>query len=399
MGLIRKHATDLKRDDRRYLGRASEPRDLPIASARGSRVVDVRGRSYVDFQMGWCVGNLGWNHPDILARLRLFDGPSYVQPTMLYEPWVKLAKQLADVTPGKLVRSYRAATGTEAVECALQLAMHATGRTKLVSLQGAYHGNSFGAVSIGEAARLPSTLANCKHLALPLDSRAVDRLDTLLEHRDVAAFIMEPIVLNLGVELPAVKFLEGARELCDRYGTLLIFDEVACGLGRTGRLFASEHTGVVPDIMTLGKALSNGHAPIAATITTAELVDNVQDDFEFYSTYGWHPLAVEAALGTLEHWDRHGAELLVNIAQRSTQFLSRLLAMPWRRDVEVRAQGLALAVRIDDPDYIEGVATRCREAGVLVGAEAEYLELYPALTIDRETAGEGLDLVERAVAD
>src|SRR5688500_12743072 len=147
---VKQRKQELERLDARYIGRGDAPDELQIVSANGSRVEDAKGRSYIDFQMGWCVGNLGWNHPDIVTRLRQFDGPAYVAPSALYAPWVELGRLLAELTPGSLTRSYRATGGTEAVEIALQLAMKATGRHKLVSLEGAYHGASIAARSIGE---------------------------------------------------------------------------------------------------------------------------------------------------------------------------------------------------------------------------------------------------------
>jgi acetylornithine/succinyldiaminopimelate/putrescine aminotransferase len=392
MGLLRKHTRDLRREDRKHVGRTSAAKDLQIAAARGSYVTDASGRRYLDFQLGWCVGNLGWNHPAIVKRLRAFDGPSYVGPGLLYEPWVTLAREVAAITPGRLARTYRCTTGTEAVELALQIAVAATGRTKLVSVADAYHGNSFATKSLGEGFDL--ALPGCKHLALPLDTRAIDRLETLLKHRDVAAFILEPVITNLAVEIPADEFLIGARELCDRYGTLLIFDEVACGFGRTGKLFASEHSGVVPDIMTVAKAITNGHAPLAATITTAAIADEVEDELDFYATFGWLPLATEAALATLAVWRDEGDTILDNVRERSSQLLSRLLAMPWRHEAEVRIKGLAVAVKTEDVDRI---ADRCEDAGLLVTAEEEELMLFPALTISERELAEALDILERAV--
>jgi 4-aminobutyrate aminotransferase-like enzyme len=401
---LRKHTHDstreLKREDRRYLGRPGDAGELEIVSAAGSRVTDARGRTFIDFQMGWCVGNLGWNHPVVVERLRRFAGPSYVSPSQLYAPWIELAKQLAAMTPGGLERCWRAVGGTEAVELALQLAMAYTGRTKLVSIEGAYHGNSFGAVSVGEPDRLETTLQGCKKLAPPLDARALDRLETLLAHRDVAAFLMEPVIMNLGVEIPAHEFMRGAAELCKRHGTLFIADEVACGFGRTGALFACEHYGLEPDIMTLGKAITGGHAPLAAVITTAEISDAIRGDFEFYSTFGWHPLAVEAARATLDIYARERAALLANVAERSHQLVSGLSAMPWpgasARPVELRVKGLAIAVRVGE--QAARIAKRCRAGGLLLGDEEDLLMMFPALTVDAATVDAALEIIEGALA-
>ena len=395
MGLLKKPKRDLSREDRKYVGRTHDADDLQIVSARGARVTDAGGRSYLDFMCGWCAGNLGWSHPAIAKRLQKFDGPSYVTPGMLYAPWVELARRLAEITPGKLSRTFRCVGGTEAVELALEIAMTATGRTKLVSVEEAYHGNSFAAKSIGEGGEV--TLPNCKKLAPPLDDRALDRLETLLKHRDVAAFILEPVITNLAVELPTDEFLIGARELCDRFGTLLIFDEVACGFGRTGKLFAAEHSGVAPDIMTMAKSITNGQAPLGATITTPAIADACKDELDFYSTFGWHPLATEAALATLDVWHEDGDEILENVQQRSADFASRLLALPWPVDAELRIKGLAIAVELDERSAGK-IEDRCRDLGLLVSAEDEYLMMLPPLTIDDDDTAEAFDILERAVS-
>jgi acetylornithine/succinyldiaminopimelate/putrescine aminotransferase len=383
------------RQDRKLVGRAVDPGRIQIVSAHGDRVVDARGRTLIDFQMGWCVGNLGWNNPEITARIRAFAGPSYVQPTQLYAPWVELAGRLAEVTPGELSRSYRAVGGTEAVEMALQLAQAYTQRRNLVSIEGAYHGNSIAAHSIGQA-ELVHALAGCKKLEPPLDSRAVDRLETLLEDRDVAAFVLEPVIINRGVEVPDPEFMWGAAQLCELYGTLIVADEVACGFGRTGKLFACEHYELVPDILCLGKAITGGHAPLAAMMTTAAIAD-AAGDFDPYSTYGWHPLGVEAALATLDYFARHGAHVLANVEERSNDFRRRLSAMAWTGDAEIRIKGLAIAVRLDE-GRADALAWRCCDQGLLVGADDGYLTMFPSLTIDEATAHAGLDILEAALA-
>jgi acetylornithine/succinyldiaminopimelate/putrescine aminotransferase len=288
---------------------------------------------------------------------------------------------LIEVAPGELARCYRAVGGTEAVEIAIQIARAATGREKLIKIEDGYHGNSIGVQAIRGRVRPP------------LGERALARLETALKKRDVAAFIMEPIVLNLGVEIPTAEFMTGAQALCRRYGTLFILDEVATGFGRTGAMFATEHYDVEPDILCLAKAITGGHAPMAATLVTDE-VARAATDFELYSTFGWHPLAVEAALANLDVWRDHGDELLGNICERSDQFATRLAAMD--RIERVRIAGLAIGVVLEDDDA-DRVVERCREDGLLVTGEDDTLELFPALTIDRATADHGLDVLARAL--
>ncbi|HTL35544.1 MAG TPA: aspartate aminotransferase family protein [Kofleriaceae bacterium] len=376
------------------LGRLSVPEKLQIVSASGNHVRDARGRTFIDFQMGWCVGNLGWNPPEIVARVQRFRGPFYVSPNDLYAPWSQLAKELVDVAPGKLARAFRCVGGSEAVELALQLAMSATGRTKIVSLEGAYHGNTFGARSIGEG-DVDAKLTGMKKLAPPLDASALDRLETLLRHGDVAALIMEPISMNLNVLVPDSDFMRELIPLCHRHGTLVIFDEVACGFGRTGKLFATEHWHAEPDIVCVAKALGSGVAPIASTLATADVADGAKDaELSFYSTFGWMPIGTEAALATLAYWREQGDALIANIAERSAQLRHGLAEI--FGDAELHIIGMAIAVGLDDEARVSRIAKRCRDRGLLVIPEEDFLNMFPALILDEKTANEALETLAAA---
>lgn len=384
---------DVKRRDRARVGREHAGEEPEIVAANGSRVRDARGRTFIDFQMGWNVGALGWNPPEVVGRVRRFNGPMYVAPGFLYEPWAALAEQLVEVAPGKLARAYRCVSGTEAVEQALQLAMTHTGRSKVVSIEGAYHGNSFAARSVGDGGDLPH-LPGCKKLAPPLDARALDRLETLLKHKDVAAFLFEPVITNLDVTIPDGELIRGVVALCHRYGTLVIADEVATGFGRCGVMFASELHGLEPDLMCLGKALGGGVVPIAATLATADVARSAEGELSFYSTFGWQPLGVEAALAMLAYWRRNRDALLENVAARSAEVRDRLARMPFRGEPEVRIQGLAIAVALDDEEYVARIDKQCRRSGLLLYAEEDTLMMMPAIDIDAATLREGLDVLE-----
>jgi acetylornithine/succinyldiaminopimelate/putrescine aminotransferase len=397
MGLLRgTHFPDLSRKDKKFVGRTKPAEPIEVVAAQGSRIRDASGRTYIDFQLGWGVGNLGWNPPDVVARVRAFEGPSYVAPGLLYEPWAELAEMLVDVTPGKLAKAYRCVGGTEAVELALQIATVVTGRHKFVSLEDAYHGNSFGARSLGSDA-LDAHLVGCKKLAPPLEASALARLETLLRDREIAAFIMEPTVSNLNVVIPDSDFMREVVPLCHRYETLVIADEVACGFGRTGRMFASEHYDLEPDIMTLAKAITSGMAPLGATLVTNEVAKELGDDFDFYSTFGWHPLAVEAALATLEYWRQHRGELLQNVSERSDELRHRLSIMDFKAEPpELRIQGLAVGIGLGDEEYVSQLEKQCRANGLLVFAEEDSLVMFPPLTVDHETLDEALDILAQA---
>ena len=384
---------------RGHLGRDREPPDLQVVAARGSHVTGGDGERYIDFTMGWCVGNLGWNHPAILARLRKYTGPCYVAPQHHHAPWEDLAARLVGLAPASLRRAFRATGGTEAVEIALQLAMAATGRKRFLSIEGAYHGNSIATHSIGgHAGDLRNALRGCDTLKPPTGPDALDRLERKLAKDDVAAFIMEPVLLNLGVLVPDDGFMRGVRAACHRHGTLLIIDEVATGFGRTGTLFGCEHWNIRPDLMCLAKALTGGHAGIGATLATEGVAKSAPRD-SFWSTYGWHPLSVEAALAVVGIFETDGGRLLDGANKTGDYFRERLDAMPWPDPPEVRQVGLAIALEFEDTEYAEDLVERCRQHGLLISDDEGIVTMFPALTIPRQTAMEGLDILEAVVAE
>src|SRR5438874_3334919 len=292
------------RNEQKFLARDMTA-ELEVASVDGSFVIDSHGKRYIDFVMGWCVGNLGWRNPAIRERPRRFNGPDYVYPGYAYKPWVELAELLASIAPGKLTKCFRATGGSEAVDIALQAAMVHTGRQKLLSLEGSYHGNTLGGLSIGDSEnrkRCKNLLPHCGKIEPPLDAKALKNIERRLQRRDVAAFVMEPISINLGVLIPEQGFMSELQRLCRRYGTLLVTDEVATGFGRTGRMFACEHFDLQPDIMCVAKALSGGLGGIGAVIATPPVAKSMEDKGGmFYSTYGWHPRSVDVAIATIRY--------------------------------------------------------------------------------------------------
>jgi 4-aminobutyrate aminotransferase-like enzyme len=390
----------VRRADSAFVARGDPPEDLAIVRSEGSFLFDSRGKRYLDFVMGWCAGNLGWANPEIREQLRRFDGPDYVHPSYLYRPWTELAGLLAELAPGELRKSYRATGGTEAVEIALQIAMAYTGRPGFISIEGSYHGNSIGAVSVASSdgsKELPNTLKHCHRVRPPLDEAAAAKVEKLLEKRKIAALIMEPIVCNLGVLIPAADFMTEVARLCRKHGTLLIMDEVATGFGRTGKLFASEHFELEPDLLCLGKAITAGHAPMGATMTTDRIARAVEGKVSFYSTYGWHPLSVAAALANLRIWRRDRRSLLANVAARSKDFAERLVQLPFKSSATIRVKGLAIGIEFEDEGYADRLSEECREAGLLISGEEDTVTLFPALTIDEQTARAGLDVIERCL--
>ena len=382
------------------LAREEAPQ-LRIRRSHGSYVFDSRGKKYVDFVMGWCVGNLGWGNAIVHRAARAFDGPDYVYPHFDYPPWDELAALLVSAAPRGLARCFRATGGSEAVDLALQAALVHTGRRKFLSLEGSYHGNTLAALSVGASdyrEKRKNLLPGCLKVQPPLGERALGAIERALRGREVAAFILEPVSMNLGVQIPDREVLLEIQRLCRRYGTLLVADEVATGFGRTGKLFACEHFGLAPDMMTLGKAITDGAGGLGAMLATEKVARSMKKDGAFYSTFGWHPRSTEAAIATLKVLLRGRKRLLGNVARMSQYFAMRLAAMRFAKPHTLRILGLAIAIDFEDEKLVTALAQRCRKRGLLVGDEGGTLMLIPALDIDHDTAKAGLDILERCAA-
>jgi adenosylmethionine-8-amino-7-oxononanoate aminotransferase len=377
------------------LAREADAEGIAIAGSKNGYLIGQRGKRFIDFTSGWCVGNFGWNDRSIRAALRDFKGPTYVYPGYYYEAWDELAALLGELAPKNLTRCFRATGGSEAVDLALQAAMVHTGRRKFISLKDSYHGNTIGALSVGSGDRdtLPNLLGNCHRIKPPLTERSADRVETPLKRRDVAALIMEPISINLGVLIPEKAFLDRIGKLCRRYGTLFIADEVATGFGRTGKLFAVEHFDLQPDIMCIAKAITGGYGPMGAILTTAAVGRSMQEKGSFYSTYGWHPLSVAAALATLRPLRRRRKSFLEHVNVLSGLFASQLASIRFRAAPKIRVKGMAIALEFDSEQEASRIVERAAKAGLLLTAEDATVLVLPPLTMSKNVAEKGLSIL------
>ncbi len=390
-----------KEADKKYLGRDGAPKELEVARSQGNYVYDSKGRKYIDFYMGWCVGNVGWGVKEILKEVKKFNGPDYVSPNYLYKPWSELAELLAKITPANLTKSFRATGGTEAVEIALQAAMAHTKRHKFVSIEGSYHGHSIGAMSIGMSgfrSWYKNLLPNCYKIKAPLDEKAAREVEKLLSKRDIAAFIAEPIICNLAVEIPTQKFWEIVQSACKKYGTVLIIDEVATGFGRTGKMFGSEHYNLKPDIMCLAKGLTGGFGALGTTIMTPELAKSMEFGFSFYSTFGWHPLNVQAAIANIKYLLKNKTRFLKNANTIGKYFKERLEKMKFKHPAQIRVKGLAIGVRIKKEGYNSSIIKKALAKGLLIAdATSNDFIIFPPINISKAVAKQGLDILEGCV--
>jgi acetylornithine/succinyldiaminopimelate/putrescine aminotransferase len=385
--------------ERRFLARDMPP-ELQVRKVSGSFLFDEKGKKYIDFVMGWCVGNLGWGNANLKKRIREYKGPDYVSPAYSYKPWVELAQLLASIAPGKLTKCFRATGGSEAVDIALQAAMVHTGRQKILSVEDSYHGNTIAALSIGASENrkiYKNLLRYCQKIDLPLNVKTLEKIKAHLKKRDVAAFIMEPISINLGVLVPPRDFMTDLQRLCKKYGTLLIMDEVATGFGRTGRLFASEHFDLKPDILCMGKAITGGVAGMGATIVTPAIGKSMEDKGIFYSTYGWHPVSVAVAIANIRYIKQHQKKLLQNVIEKSNYFRTRLSYLQFKQPAALHIQGLAIGVDVGDEDYASKIQTKCQRKGLLLSIEGSSLLLLPALNIDQPVIEKALNILEDCI--
>jgi len=384
--------------EQQFFMSTEEPEDIQVVRTTGEFIYDHSGKRYIDFNAGWCVGNLGWSRKEIQSKIVPSKVPAYIAPGYHYRGWADLAELLASIAPGKLQKSVRATGGTEAVEAAMQIAMLYTGRTKFLSVEGSYHGNSIATLSIGSSVnreQFKNLLPNCIKIKPPLDDKAADKVEARLKNKDIAALIMEPVICNLGVMIPEHAFMKRISALCRRYGTLLVIDEVACGFGRTGKLFACEHFEIEPDILCVAKAITGGYAPMGACITTAKIAGKaLKNGFQFYSTYGWHPLAVEAAIANIHYWKRNKGKILSNVTALSQRFTDRLSQMKFKNGVTLRILGLAIGIEVSDSKYADRIQQKCLKKGLLFSTQENTLTFFPPLTMKQATAEEGLKILE-----
>jgi adenosylmethionine-8-amino-7-oxononanoate aminotransferase len=378
-----------------------EPGELQVARTEGSFVFDEKGRRYIDFMMGWCVGNFGWGNAVLAKEAKTFRGPDYVYPGYSYAPWAELAKLLVSIAPSGLTKAFRATGGSEAVDLALQAAMIHTGRRGFISLEESYHGNSLGGLSVGDSEnreRVRNLLPHCSKIKPPLNEQALDKVERRLKGRNVAAFVMEPISINLGVLIPEQRFMQGLQRLCRKYGSLLIADEVATGFGRTGKLFASEHFDLRPDIMCVAKAITGGLGGMGATLMTAPVAKSMEERGSFYSTYSWHPRSVDVSIAAMRYIIKHEKRLLRNVARLSDYIAERLSQIPFKGRASIHAKGLAFGIELEDEGYASQLQEKSRRRGLLFSHESgSTLLLLPALNMERSVAQKGLDILASCV--
>jgi len=361
-----------------------QPLGLVVARAAGTKLWDVEGREYLDLLAGMGVANIGHAHPAVVRAIHeQIDAYLHVSVygETIQRPQVELAKRLAVLSPGDLSVVYFANSGAEAVEGALKTARKFTTRRRCVAFEGSFHGDTFGALSVGgnPLYRAPFEPLLPEVDFLPFgDAASLDRID-----QRVAAVIVEPVQAEGGVRIPAPDFLPGLRRRCDAVGALLIADEVMTGFGRTGRLFACQHWDVVPDLLVLAKALGGG-MPLGAFVGRAEVMQTLSHDppLAHVTTFGGHPVSCAAGLAALD--TLVAADLPERAARVGREWQARLNDLCGARLRAVRGKGLLLALEFDTADAAKMFSTRCFERGVILNWTLHcdtVVRLAPPLTI------------------
>ncbi|MCX5601231.1 aminotransferase class III-fold pyridoxal phosphate-dependent enzyme [Streptomyces phaeochromogenes] len=331
--------------------------DVHYVRGEGTRLYDGAGNEYLDFAGAYGALPFGHNPPQMWKAIRAVQEsgePSITLPSVLGASAL-LAERLASVAPGHLDQVWQCNSGAEAVEAALKLARAATGRRLVVSTRNSFHGKTLGALSATGRPRYQTPFgapsAGFHHIPFG-DPRALEQIFD--EHPDdIAAFIVEPVQGEGGIVPAPPGYLATARELCTRYGAKLIVDEVQTGLGRTGRMFACEHHGVVPDIMPLAKALGGGMVPIGAVVFGQ---DSLTEDFglRHTSTFGGNAFCSRVGVGAVDLLTADDQALVRQVARRGEYLLAGLREIAARHPelvADVRGQGLLLGVQFsDDPD-------------------------------------------------
>ena len=374
---------------------------LPVARTQGCRIVLADGRELIDGIASWWTACHGYNHPNIRAAIerQLAVMPHVMFGGLVHEQALTLARRLAALMPGDLDRVFFSDSGSVAVEVAMKMAVQywlnrgIRGRTKFIAFAGGYHGDTTGAMAVcdpqsGMHALFHGLLPKHHLLDLPRDDASAAALSALLERHaeEIAAIIVEPLVQGAGgMRFHDAGVLRRLRAAADRYELLLIFDEIFTGFGRTGAMFASETANVVPDIITLSKALTGGTLPLAATIARRKVFDAFWSDDPAHAlmhgpTYMGNALACAAANASLDLFEAEPRlRQVADISAALARDLAPCRGLPGVKDV--RVLGAIGVVELDRIDDLDRLRARFVEEGVFIRPFDSVVYLTPAFTV------------------
>jgi 4-aminobutyrate aminotransferase len=419
--------------DRQFVS-PSYAREYPLVVRRGEGMIveDVDGNTFLDFSAGIAVVSTGHCHPDVVRAIqRQSETLIHMSGTDFYYPLLaELAQKMAEITPGDFPkRVYFGNSGTEAIEGALKVARHYTKRHRFIAFFGGFHGRTYGALSLTASKAVQRKyfgplLPGVTHAPYaypyrcPCGSRPSDcgsecncaeyieecLFKTTVPPEEVAAIVVEPIQGEGGYIVPPTRFLRRLREIADRHGILLVFDEVQCGMGRTGKMWAAEHFGVVPDILVTAKGIASG-MPLGITVARSEIME--WEPGAHASTFGGNPLACAAAVETIRLLE----EKYIANAERMGHYLMQRLS-GWTRGHptvgEVRGLGLMIGIelvkdqktRTPNPEGRRRVIQRAFESGLLLlSCGQSTVRLMPPLILEPDHADFAVDVLDRCIAE
>jgi len=383
------------------LGQTNQfPYLIEVERAEGIYIYDKNGKAYMDMIAGVAVNNIGNRHPKVVEAIKN-QVDKYLH-VMVYGEFIQdsniaFAQNLTSLLPDSLNCVYPVNSGTEANEAALKLAKRVTGRTEIVSFRGSYHGSTHGSLSVSG-----NETKKIAYRPLLPDVRFIKHnefadLDQITSK--TAGVILETVQGDAGVRVSNPEFLKALRERCNEVGALLIFDEIQCGMGRAGKMFAFEHSGVIPDILTLGKALGGG-LPIGALVSSKENL------YEFtynpmlghITTFGGHPVVTAAANAFL---DVMQTEIDIEEVERKGQFLVDMLKVD-PEIIEIRRIGMMFAFDMKSFERVEKVVKRCLELGLISFwflSHPYSFRLSPPLNITEDEIRKAGDIILQAISE
>lgn len=383
----------------RYMGLPSvvnEP--VEIVGAKGIHLYDDAGNEYIDLVSGVSVSNVGHAHPEVIEAVRK-QSEQYMH-LMVYgkfvqAPQVMLAERLASLLPEKLRSVYFVNSGSEAIEGAIKLARRVSGRTELIGFQNAYHGGSMGALSLLGNEHLKNAFRPLLPDTRMLQFNNIKALEQITER--TACVLIEPIQAEAGIILPAPRYLEALRVRCNETGAMLIFDEIQMGMGRTGKMFAFEHSGVVPDILCLAKALGGG-MPLGAFISSAENMSKLtyEPELGHITTFGGHPVCCAASLAAIEVIVKN--KLIEDAYRKGKMFAEELIQFNGVK--EIRQAGLMLGVELIDESLTDVIMKEFSLNRLIVDRflfNPTTFRIAPPLTITDHEISKSVQLIKKCL--
>lgn len=392
---------ELNANEKRFIALQGQTSPFPLLIevdyAKGSYLYDKNGKTYLDMIAGVAVNNIGHNHPEVVNALKAqIDRHLHV---MVYGEFIQdapleMAERLTAILPASLNAVYAVNSGTEANEAAIKLAKRTTGRREIISCYGAYHGSTNGSLSLSSKEIKKKPFEPLLPEVKFIHHNSLEELDQITDK--TAGVFIEPIQGDAGVRQATTEYLTALRKKCDETGAQLIFDEVQCGIGRSGKNFAFEHTGIVPDILTLGKALGGG-MPIGALVSSQDKLDLFSHDpiLGHITTFGGHPVVCAAAAA--------GLKVLATIDYKNVEVIGKYIEdelLKHKLVKSIRRVGFMFAIDMQNEEIVNQIVLKCLAKGLISFwflSHPDSFRLSPPLTLSFEEAKQAVKIINEAM--